>query len=576
MADNDPKQDRKGNSVVVSVREIDETTPLLESRTKPAYGISPECTAEEEWKPSAGFWWIETALWANVFLSGFDGTITASTYAAISSDFNAANNAAWLTTSYLITSTAFQPLYGRFSDMFGRRICFFISTVTFMIGCFGCSVADSMLMLDIMRAVTGFGGGGLITMATVINSDMIPFKQRGMYQAMQNILVGFGAVLGASLGGVIAESIGWRWCFLLQVPVSVVALVVGYVVLENPPCIVPISDPKHPFLSAMRRLDLLGALVLVLGLVAQLMGLSLGGNDFPWASPVVVGSLAGSVVLLLLFVEIEATTKAIPMIPLRMLQGWQPTSLQLTNLFSGMAAYAYMFMVPLYFQAVRGDSPAEAGLRLIIPALATPVGGVIAGSLMHRGYPLCVNVRLGTATMLLGNLLAMTMGMTGNRWREFVYLVPANLGLGLTNPSVLFSFVSLFEHKAEQAVATSTVYLIRSMGTIYGVTVTSAIVQNVLLARLPATLGDAATEELIEKLRQSIFSLRELSPTLERAVRALYCDALRIAFAASSAFALLALLFSMAQKTGSLQRKCEQAGNDEALDGKDRVECQRD
>lgn len=169
---------------------------------------------------------------------------------------------------------------------------------------------------------------------------MIPFKQRGMYQAMQNILVGFGAVLGASLGGMIAESIGWRWCFLLQVPVSVLALVVGYLVLENPPCIVPVLDPKHPFLSAMQRLDLSGATVLVIGLGAQLLGLSLGGNDYPWGSAVVIGSLVGSVVLLLVFVKIEATTKAIPMIPLHLLQGWQPIAVQLTNVFSGMAAYA--------------------------------------------------------------------------------------------------------------------------------------------------------------------------------------------------------------------------------------------
>ncbi|KAK3902307.1 major facilitator superfamily domain-containing protein [Staphylotrichum tortipilum] len=566
------KQDPKNNEVMVSVQEVDETTPLLESQAvKAAYVTFPE-QAEETWKPSPGFWWIETALWANVFLSGFDGTITASTYAAISSDFNAANNAAWLTTSYLITSTAFQPLYGRFSDMFGRRVCFFISTLTFMIGCFGCSVAESMLTLNLMRAVTGFGGGGLITMATVINSDMIPFKQRGMYQAMQNILVGFGAVLGASLGGMIAESIGWRWCFLLQVPVSILALVVGYIVLENPPCIVAMVDPKHPFLSAMKRLDLLGAFVLVLGLGWQLLGLSLGGNEFPWGSCVVIGSLVGSFALLLVFVRIEATTKAIPMIPLRMLQGWQPTAVQLTNVFSGMAAYGYMFMVPLYFQAVRGDSPSAAGLRLIMPALATPVGGVIAGSLMHRGNPLCLNVRLGTATMLIGNLLALTMGTTGSRWKEFVYLVPANLGLGLTNPSVLFSFVSLIEHQ-EQAVATSTVYLIRSMGTIYGVTVTSAIVQNVLLAGLPEALGDAATEELIERLRKSLFAINELSPTLEAAVRSLYCDALRIAFAASSAFAFLAFVFSLAHRTGSLGRKCgrEEAGEDTG-DAKDAVE----
>ncbi|KAL2015466.1 hypothetical protein VTK56DRAFT_5391 [Thermocarpiscus australiensis] len=142
----------------------EETTPLLEQQPrKLAYVTFPESN-EEKWRPSRGFWLIETALWANVFLSGFDSTITASTYAAISSDFNAANNAAWLTTSYLITSTAFQPLYGRLSDMLGRRMCFFMSTVTFMIGCFGCSVAQSMLTLDMMRALTGLGGGGLITM----------------------------------------------------------------------------------------------------------------------------------------------------------------------------------------------------------------------------------------------------------------------------------------------------------------------------------------------------------------------------------------------------------------------------
>ncbi|KAK3998131.1 putative amino acid transporter [Cladorrhinum sp. PSN332] len=540
-----------------SAPEMSETAPLLESQiSKPAYVTFPE-SDREVWKPSAGFWWIETALWANVFLSGFDGTITASTYAAISSDFDAANNAAWLTTSYLITSTAFQPLYGRFSDMFGRRICFFISTFTFMIGCFGCSVAQSMLTLDIMRAVTGFGGGGLITMATVINSDMIPFRQRGMYQAMQNILVGLGAVLGASLGGVIAESIGWRWCFLLQVPVSVLALVVGYFVLENPECLVSQltqSSQSRRIRSAIQRLDLSGALFLVLGLLAQLLGLSLGGNEYPWGSPAVILSLVGSGVLLAVFVEIEAKTKAIPMIPLRMLKGWQPTAVQLTNIFSGMSAYAYMFMIPLYFQAVRGDSPAQAGLRLMIPAFATPVGGVIAGSLMHRGYRLSYNVRLGTLMMLIGNLLALSLGTTGARWKEYLYLVPANLGLGLTNPSVLFSFVSLWEHR-EQAVATSTVYLIRSMGTIYGVTVTATIVQNVLLVGLPGALGSEATEELVEKLRKSLFAINELPPATQLAVRALYGDALRIAFATSSACALLAFLFSWAHRTGSLQRK---------------------
>ena len=298
---------------------------------------------------------------------------------------------------------------------------------------------------------------------------MIPFKQRGMYQAMQNVLFGFGAVLGASVGGLIAEGIGWRWCFLLQVPVSLLALVVGYHVLENPPYTVIQLKPKQRFRSALHLLDVSGACFLVLGLVAQLIGLSFGGNECPWLSAPVVGTLIGSAVLLAGFILTEAKTKAIPMIPLQMLRGWQPVAVQLTNVFSGIASYAvgdpirvpgkdpsanlflwqYMFMVPLYFQAVRGDSPSVAGLRLMIPSLATLWGGVIAGYMMQREYRLCHNVRLGTGMMLVGNLLALTFGTTSPRWRESIYLVPANLGIGLTNPSVLFSFVALFEHKGK-------------------------------------------------------------------------------------------------------------------------------
>lgn len=119
---------------------------------------------EASWKAPPGFAWIQVAIMSNVFLYGFDGTITAATYAVISSEFDAANTASWLTTSYLVTSTAFQPLYGRISDIFGRRLCFFISTITFALGCLGCGVANSSVFLNCMRALTGFGGGGLMTM----------------------------------------------------------------------------------------------------------------------------------------------------------------------------------------------------------------------------------------------------------------------------------------------------------------------------------------------------------------------------------------------------------------------------
>lgn len=140
-----------------------EQQPLLSQRAGPGEETRDD-DGGGEWKAPRHFLLIEVAIFANVFLYGLDSTITAATYAVIASEFDAVNTASWLTTSYLVTSTAFQPLYGRISDIFGRRVCFFISTVTFALGCLGCGVARDFVLLNLMRALTGFGGGGLMTM----------------------------------------------------------------------------------------------------------------------------------------------------------------------------------------------------------------------------------------------------------------------------------------------------------------------------------------------------------------------------------------------------------------------------
>jgi MFS family permease len=144
--------------------EVDES--IISSEEDPLLPRSNDETQDvaETWIRPAAFWWIEVAIFSNVFLSGFDGTVTASTYAVISSEFMSSNLASWITTSYLVTSTALQPLYGRFSDIVGRRICLFIATTLFGVGCLGCALSPDLVTLDIMRAVTGIGGGGLMTM----------------------------------------------------------------------------------------------------------------------------------------------------------------------------------------------------------------------------------------------------------------------------------------------------------------------------------------------------------------------------------------------------------------------------
>jgi len=173
-------------------------------------------------------------------------------------------------------------------------------------------------------------------MATIVNSDMIPFRKRGMYQALQNGIYGFGAIAGASFGGSIADHIGWRWCFLLQVPISILAIGVGYFVIKNPPVTFNIGDG---FGAVWKKVDVSGSLLLVAAVSVQLVGLSLGGNELPWSSPWVILILVGSIVLFALFLWVEAHTAAIPVIPLRLLRGRLPIATQLTNVCAGMAAY---------------------------------------------------------------------------------------------------------------------------------------------------------------------------------------------------------------------------------------------
>lgn len=168
---------------------------------------------------------------------------------------------------------------------------------------------------------------------------MIPFRQRGIYQALQNGLFGFGAICGASFGGIIADNIGWRWCFLLQVPISAFALVTGYLVIKNPRGHFK-PEEQQGFRGVWKRVDISGALLLVVAICAQLIGLSLGGNELAWSSPWVIGALVGSIVLLVVFLIVETRTAAIPIIPLRLLNGRLQVLTQISNVCVGAAAYA--------------------------------------------------------------------------------------------------------------------------------------------------------------------------------------------------------------------------------------------
>ncbi|KAM3557589.1 hypothetical protein ARSEF4850_005013 [Beauveria asiatica] len=483
-----------------SVRDHLEDLEALHQTSSRANQPILEAPDEATWTPPAGFAWMEMAIMTNVFLYGFDGTITVSTYAVISSEFGAANKASWLTASYLITSAAFQPLYG----------------------------------------------------PTIINSDLIPFRKRGMYQAMQNGIVGFGAICGAAFGGSIADTISWRWCFVAQVPCAMVALVFGAKVLTNPPGIV--SSVNDGLDLVWKRVDFRGAVLLVSAISLQLLGLSLGGNELPWSSPWVIGLVVTSIVLLGLFLRVEATTSAMPIVPLRLFKGTLPVLVQTANLLAGAAAYAYLFMLPLFFQAVLLETAAKAGARLAIPSLAGPLGGLVAGIVMSRRGKLVPLVRVGACSMLLGNTLTATLAFSDSSWKYFAYIFPANFGQGIIYPAILFTSLASFEH-ADHAVSASTVYLVPSLGTMWGVSMTSAILQTTLSIRLPEALGHVPNKwKIIKDIRHSADALHNLPPEIRLKVQHVYYDGIRYSFMASASATVLVLIAALLASSTALRK----------------------
>ncbi|ODV95719.1 hypothetical protein PACTADRAFT_85762 [Pachysolen tannophilus NRRL Y-2460] len=446
--------------------------------------------------------WIEISLFSNVFLSGFDTTVTASTYETIGGEFSAADRASWITSSYLITFTSFQPLYGSFSDILGRRWCVLAATSIFGLGCLGCAISPNILILDIMRAITGVGGGGLISLSTIVNSDIIAPKQRGIFQAFQNLLLGLGAICGASFGGLISDYIGWRWCFILQVPIAFLAIFIGYLYIENQP---EFHQDDFHSVNLTAKIDFKGSILLVSSLVLQLLVLNFGGNEYSWTDPRLTALMGLSLIVSIWFLKTEGETKASPIIPLELLNGAFSYILLGIGVLAGISNYAYLFIAPLLFQVVIDDSAAAAGLRLALPSLFTPIGGLSTGYFMSKYNCLPHLVRTGSLTMLLGNALVLLIHGKTPSYLISLYLAFINLGQGIIFPSSLFSFIYAFP-KDRQASSTSTAYALRSIGSVWGIAVSSAIVQYTLRSKLFSELArlNYISKEEISKITTGV------------------------------------------------------------------------
>ena len=400
------------------------------------------------------------------------------------------------------------------------------------------------------RVVAGTGGGCLNTISTFVASDLIPLRKRGVWQGFGNIVFGSGMGLGGVFGGFINDRIGWRYAFYIQVPFIIIGGIAGFLSID-----VPIKETET---DKLKRVDFFGAFTLVASLVLLMLGLNSGGNIVPWNHPLVYVSLPLSLVFLAGFVYVEDRIADEPVIPVRLLLNQTVLAACLTNWFVTMSVFALVYYAPIYFQVVRGVSATGAGVLFIPQSVGAAVGSLGSGLIMRAtGHYWWLNIFVQIMMVAACSLILATFNATVQDAPPFIYLLMDGTAYGSMLTITLISLIAAVDHKY-QAVITSASYAFRSTGSTIGITIGSAVFQNLLKNGLFDRFGDqpGAADE-IRRIRDNPDAVKHLKPGWHDGAIEAYVEALRGVWVVVLGFALVTALVSVFIREQVLHKNLE-------------------
>ncbi|KFA51725.1 hypothetical protein S40293_02805 [Stachybotrys chartarum IBT 40293] len=549
-----------GDSADGDDRGDDETSPLLRTASSPSsYPHGPA---------TRRFWLILGQVLLTHFVACFDSTVMASSHPVITSDFGAAHSASWLSTAFLLTSTAAQPPLGRLSDALGRKPLVVGCLVVFAGATVWCALAGSIESFILARAACGVGAGGSMTLGAIILSDLLPIecvplslppfrpfadrglfdvrhRQRPTYQSYVNVVYGIGSALGAALGGAMAEALGWRWEFGIQVPVLLLCLVVSQLCIPSDLGLQAASASGTVW-EAFAEFDFMGSVLLTVSVTFFILGLNLGGNVLPWSHPFVIASLCIFTLGFPAFLWVE-TTAAKPIMPLRIVQAAPRANLIFSNVLAAVMSNAIIFNIPLYFQAVLLSSATDSGLRLVVPTVVASFTGAMTGFGISRTRRLKWPVFGGTIFYFIGTT---SLALLRRDLPQAVYLlalVPFAIGQGAQFPGTFLAVLATSE-QSEQAVVTSTLVLWRSLGMVLGVAASSLVVQNGLLHYLNLFVEGDQKDDVIRRVRGSVEAVAGLQQPYQEQVVMSYEAALRLTFISCAVVGVISVFIAAPMK----------------------------
>ncbi|KAL8987824.1 MAG: hypothetical protein Q9169_008649 [Polycauliona sp. 2 TL-2023] len=389
------------------------------------------------------------------------------------------------------------------------------------------------------RVLAGIGGGCLNSISTILVSDLIPSRQRALWQGASNVFWGLGNGLGGLVGGSLNDTWNWRVAFLAQIPITAACLLIFCFQFNNIAAVSPRKlDTKQ---SAISRVDFMGSILLVLTLVLFLLGITTGGNIVPWSNPLALVPLPISLLFFAAFLYVEAYVAREPILPLHFLRDRTILCACLTNWFGGMVLYVFLFYIPIYYR-ILGASSTRAGNALVPIGVTLPLGSLLAGYITSRTGRYKYVLWASLVVLLIGTVVNCTNTLSTPLWLSTGYMVLIGLSYGGMLVVTLVAFTSAVE-VSEQALVTSLSYVFRSTGCVIGVAVGSAVYQAVLESDLWKKIGnvdDAAN--VIQGVKDSLEQITLLPEQLQGVVRGSYMIALRATFLTTMGFAAMALV----------------------------------
>jgi EmrB/QacA subfamily drug resistance transporter len=428
---------------------------------------------------------IIIGLMSGMLLAALDQTIVATSIRTIGDDLHGLSAQAWVTTAYLITSTVTTPLYGKLSDIYGRRPLFLIAITLFIIGSAASAFSTSMYELAAFRAFQGLGAGGLFSMALAIVADIVPPRERAKYQGYFLAVFGTSSVVGPVVGGFFAGAssilgiTGWRWVFLVNVPIGIIALFVVSKVLHLP-------HIRHD-----HRIDWWGAAALVIGLVPLLI-VAEQGNTWGWASGGVLGLIALGVLGLAAFVFVEFRMGDEALIPMRLFRS-RVFSIGLgAGLLVGLGMFGALSCLPLYLQIAKGASPTQAGLLMLPMMLGIMISSIASGQLTMRTGRYKIFPVIGVAMLVVAFALLLTVTVDTAYWKLDLIFLLIGGGLGLNMQTLTIAVQNAVPAK-DIGVATASATFFRQVGGTLGVAVFLSLLFNTLPDKIGSAMASASS-----------------------------------------------------------------------------------